>query len=269
MKAVTGSARFGVRRLSASARSLPQFLIIGAMRCGTTTLYRHLVNHSKLRSAYNKEVHYFDRNIERGLGWYRAFFPLRLLMPTGTITGEATPYYLFHPRCPQRVADSLKELRLIALLRDPVERAFSHHQWAIGRGREWLSFEAALAAEEERLSGEQEKILEHPEYTSFTHQVFSYKSRGHYAHQLERWFEKFDRESILILKSESLFTNPHAIIPEVLRFLNLPYEDLGPLPHRNMAAKQSIDPRTRADLCAHFEPHNRQLCDLLGWTESW
>lgn len=239
------------------------------MRCGTTTLYRHLVRHSKLRAAFNKEVHYFDRNSERGLAWYRAFFPLRASMGDGVITGEATPYYLFHPRCPEIVAKTLKDVRLIVLLRDPVERAFSHYQWAAGRGREGLSFEAALEAEEARLAGEHEKILADPGYVSFAHQVFSYRARGEYAPQLERWIEKFDRASILVLKSESLFASPRDTVAEVLRFLDLSYEDLGPLPHRNKGAKSPMDDRTRAELRAHFEPHNRRLCDLLGWTDSW
>lgn len=239
------------------------------MRGGTTTLYRHLVTHSKIEPAFNKEVHFFDKNSQKGLGWYRAFFPLRFSSPVDAITGEATPYYLFHPRCPSLVAKLLKDVRLIVVLRDPVERAFSHHQWAVARGREQLSFEAALEAEEGRLSGEHEKLLADASYTSFAHQVYSYKARGLYADQLELWFEKFDRQSILVLRSESLFASPASTMREVLRFLRLPEEDLGKLPHRNMGSGETIDPPIRERLSAYFQPHNQRLFSLLGWTERW
>ncbi|HYO46620.1 MAG TPA: sulfotransferase domain-containing protein [Gemmatimonadota bacterium] len=248
---------------------MPQFLIIGAMRGGTTTLCRHLVTHSKIEAAFNKEVHYFDKNFHRGLDWYRAFFPLRSSTPVDSITGEATPYYLFHPRCPRHAAKMLRDIRLIAVLRDPVERAFSHFQWATERGREKLSFEEALEAEEDRLSGEHERLSADARYTSFAHQFYSYKARGLYADQLERWFAEFDRRSIMVLKSESLFSTPSATIPGVLRFLGLPDEDLGILPHRNMGSGRLMDPRTRERLRGFFEPHNRRLNELLGWTEEW
>lgn len=268
-KAVRGRVRFGVRWISASARCLPQFLIIGAMRGGTTTLYRHLVTHSRIEPAFNKEVHFFDKNFHKGLGWYRAFFPLRLSTPDDAITGEATPYYLFHPRCPRHVAKLLRDIRLIAVLRDPLERAFSHYQWAVERGREKLSFEEAIEAEEDRLSGEHERLSADAGYTSFAHQVHSYKARGLYADQLERWFAEFDRQSIMVLKSESLFTDPSSTMPNVLRFLGLPDEELGMLPHRNMGSGRLMDPMMREKLHSYFQPHNERLYQLLGWTEEW
>jgi hypothetical protein len=222
-----------------------------------------------MRAALAKEIHFFDNNVHKGLAWYRAFFPLRFSKPPDAIAGEATPYYLFHPRVPRLVARMLEDVRLIALLRDPVERAFSHYQWTTKRGREQLSFEAALDAEEERLHGEHERLMEDDGYDSFAHQVFSYKARGIYADQLERWFAEFDRESLLVLKSESLFTAPSATIRGVLEFLGLADEDLGMLPHRNRGAGEVMDPRVRERLSEYFLPHNQRLYKLLGWTEGW
>lgn len=261
--------RFGLRWISASQRAWPRFLIVGAMRGGTTTLYRHLTTHSKVRAALDKEVHFFDNNLHKGAHWYRAFFPLRRAMPSDAISGEATPYYLFHPRVPESVAAMLDGVRVIALLRDPVERAFSHYQWAFGRGRETLSFEAALDAEEERLLGEHERLLSDVRYVSYAHQRYSYQSRGRYAEQLERWFLRIDPGSMLILKSETLFESSASTMREILRFLELPHEELGQLPHRNPGSGGKLDPRMTERLRAYFRPHNERLCRLLGWEQAW
>lgn len=239
------------------------------MRGGTTTLYRHLANHSLVRAALDKEIHYFTKNRHHGLGWYRAFFPLRCTLTDDAITGEATPYYIYHPRVPRLVAETLPGVRLIALLRDPVERAFSHYQWTKSRGYESLAFEEALEVEEKRLKGEQERLSESGTYDNEVHQRFSYKARGKYAEQMERWFAEFDRASILVLKSEELFDSPSSTISEVLGFLGLPDEDLGVLPHRNKSSDEVMEPKVKARLASYFEPHNQKLIELLGWGRGW
>src|SRR5215470_750369 len=133
------SARFAARRATASARALPDFLIIGAQKAGTTSLYAYLTAHRDVRPAGRKEVHYFDLGFtagaELGEGWYRSMFPLRARLAldgrrTGrpVRTGEASPYYLFHPAAPQRAAALVPEARLLVLVRDPVERAWSHYR---------------------------------------------------------------------------------------------------------------------------------------------
>src|SRR5690606_27362001 len=121
------------------------------------------------------------------------------------ITGEASPYYMVYPFAPERLRKDLPQAKLIALLRNPVDRAYSHYQHQVARGRESLSFEEALAAEPRRLDGELEKILADETYTSFAHAHYSYRLRGHYADQLESWFKVFPREQILVLAAESLF----------------------------------------------------------------
>lgn len=239
------------------------------MRSGTTTLYRYLARHSNVVPAANKEIHFFDKYAHRGLRWYRSFFPLRLAVSSEAITGEATPYYLFHPRVPELVADMLGEVRLMVVLRDPVERAFSHYRWGVSHGRETLDFPAALEAEEGRIRGEQERLLTDHQYRSLSHQFYSYKARGIYVDQLERWFAQYDPSSMMVIKSESLFANPSPIISDVMEFLGLPDEDLGVLPHRNVGSEEAMDPRVRVDLQQYFRPFNQRLCELLGWSEGW
>jgi hypothetical protein len=104
------------------------------------------------------------------------------------LTGEATPSYAYYPHALRRIAETVPEAKLILLLRDPVERAFSHYKHAKRLGKEELSFEEAISAEGERLRGEEEKLLEDDTYNSFPYMYQSYLRRGHYAEQVERVF---------------------------------------------------------------------------------
>ncbi len=122
------------RRLTSGSRRLPDFIILGAQRAGTSSLYYYLSQHPQILPAVRKELHFFDDHYRRGLGWYRSQFPTR--GARGTITGEATPYYLSHPHAPARIQRLLPQARLIVLLRNPVERAISHYFFEVSHQRE-------------------------------------------------------------------------------------------------------------------------------------
>ena len=128
---------FAARRLWRSAtapvRTLPDFLIIGAQKCGTSFLYRFLVKHPHVKSAFVKEVHYFDLNFAKGNNWYRSNFPLQVRNTRTYITGEASPYYLFHPHAARRASMVVPDAKLLILLRNPVDRAHSHYQHQVKR----------------------------------------------------------------------------------------------------------------------------------------
>lgn len=257
------------RRVTSSTRVLPDFLVIGAMKCGTTSFYQYLIRHPQTVPAREKEVHFFDYRWHLGLNWYRASFPRRRDLPVGCVTGESTPYYFFHPGVPARVAEALPAARLLLLLRDPVERAFSHYRRQRALGLDPLSFEDALEAEEERLAGEGEKLRTRRRYESARHQAYSYKARGRYAEQLDRWLEWFDRDAILVIRSEDLFRDPGSAAGSALRFLGLPERDLGLLPRINAAPELEMRPETRDRLRAYFEPHNERLRRMLAWESTW
>ena len=179
---------------TAPIRPLPDYLIIGGQRCGTTALHDHLARHPAIGAAHVKEVHYFDLNYERGERWYRGHFPndvrravARRRTGVEMVCGEASPYYLFHPLVPERARALVPDARLIVLLRDPVARALSHYHHEVALGMEPLTFEEALDAEPERLDGEERRLVQFPGYASVAHQHHSYVARGHYADQLERW----------------------------------------------------------------------------------
>lgn len=250
---------------------MPDFLIIGAQRCGTTSLYRYLTQHPQILPASDKEVHFFDFNFDKGLDWYEAQFPSKT---PGTVqrTGEASPYYLVHPRVPQRVRQHYPEVKLIVLLRDPVERAISHYHHEVRLGVEPLSLPDAIAAESERLEGEYHKLSADETYYSFAHQHYTYLTRGRYLEQLQEWMALFPPEQFLILKSEDLFADPARMLSRVLEFLNLPVVDFQTYPSHNAGNYCQADESVRQDLVEYFRPYNRQLaayldCDL-AWNDS-
>jgi hypothetical protein len=256
-----------LRRASAARRPLPDFIIVGAQKGGTTSLHAYLAEHPLIAPPVTKEIHYFDKQFDRGLGWYRAHF--QLLDEGAMLTGESTPYYLFHPAVPARVASTLPGCRLIVVLRNPVDRAFSQHNHERALGFEDLPFEEAIAGEPRRLEGEEERLLADPGYVSFSHQHHSYLARGRYAEQLERWLEHFDREQLLVLSAEDLFAEPATVVRESQAFLGLELETPRDLSARNARTYAPIAAETRAELNRAFEPHNRRLYELVGRDFGW
>lgn len=246
---------------------LPDFLILGAQKCGTTGLFRYLVHQPTIERPSQKEVHYFDLNHAKGLDWYRGHFPEaggdRLL------TGEASPYYIFHPLAPARVMEVLPEARMIVLLRDPVRRAISHYHHAVNKGYEDLPLEKALAQEAERLDGEERRMEEDEGYRSFSHQQHSYVARGHYAEQLERWYRSFEREQIMVLDSQAVFGSPERALPKVHEFLGLPSADVSELPRPKSAGYPPPPPAIERRLRDYFTEPNRRLYELLGEDLGW
>ena len=250
----------------------PRFIIIGAQRCGTTSLYSYLAEHPQIIGAAQKELHFFDIHFARGVDWYWRQFPPGVRLPSTTITGEASPYYLFHPLAAQRMATVLPAVKLLVLLRNPVDRAFSHYRHEVRRGKETLSFEAALAAEENRLRGEAEKIRGDTSYRSTAHQWHSYRSRGCYMDQLADWLPFFPGERFLILISEQFYHDPSSTLQKVTDFLELPA-----LPRRvarayekhNLAGPERMDATIRGELVAFYRSHNARLADFLQIDLGW
>jgi hypothetical protein len=264
-------------RPTAGLRLLPDYLIIGAQRAGTTSLHRYLVQHPGVRTMLRtKGVHFFDTNYGRGLDWYASRFPTKLYAwyvarrhGVELRTGEASPYYLFHPHVPQRVAEHLPRVKLIALLRDPVQRAYSHYQHEVARGFETLAFEAAIEAEPGRLAGETERMLAEPLYNSFAHQHHSYMARGRYQEQLARWRSLFPDEQLLVLSSERFFREPEPTFRRVLDFLGLPPFAPDAFEKHNAYDYRPMGAEVRGRLLEHYREPNRRLYESLGEDLGW
>lgn len=246
---------------------MPFFLIIGAQKCGTTSLYSYLTQHPQVQAANQKEVHFFDLNYHLGVEWYTAQLG-EIARPNG-LCGEASPYYLFHPQVPARVHQHFPQVKLIVLLRNPVERAISHYYHEVKLGYETLSLEAAISQEGDRLQGELEKLQTTPTYYSYNHQHYTYLSRGLYLQQLQRWMAFFPKDKFLILKSEDFWAKPDRTLAEVLEFLQLPPLQLETYPSYNAGNYTSIDPSLYQTLSDYFHQPNQQLSEFLQRDFNW
>lgn len=256
------------RLYTGTYRRLPDFIIIGAQKGGTTSLFDYLAQHPDMSLAKRKEIHFFDKNYRKGLNFYKNYFPLNW-QGKEKLTGEATPYYLFHPLVAERMSQHLPKVKLIVLLRNPVDRAFSHYQMKVAKKQEPASFEEALRLEEGRLAGEAEKMAQNKAYYSWNYRAFAYQKRGIYADQLERWFKYFDRKQILVLNSEDYFRDYVATLRLVYEFLEIPFFNPQNLEIRNAFTKDSMSAETRQHLKAYFHEHNERLFKLIGVRYNW
>lgn len=265
------------RGITSPMRLLPDFIIIGGKKCGTSSLYNYLLEHPNVAGAFRKEVHFFDnRTGGDGTLRYRAYFPtsaykrhVKRSRGLDLLTGEATPYYLFYPLAPARVLKTVPNVKLIALFRDPVDRAYSHYHHEVRNGTETLSFEEAIEREAERLSGEWEKIG-HGAYDSLSHRRYSYLSRGVYVDQLKNWRACFPEEQLLILRSEDLFADTSAVLEMTAGFLGLPAMERENRRRVNKGAyTEAMDEETRGYLIDYFRPHNERLYEYTGRDFGW
>ncbi len=253
-------------RLTARWRGLPDFLVIGAQKAGTTALYTYLRWHPTILGPFWKEVSFFDRHWTKGDAWYRGQLPLR---SEGRIVGEASPSYIFHPLAPARVFSLVPDVRIVALLREPGDRAYSQYQHEVALGRERLSFEDALAAEDERLRGEVERLSADPRAFSREWWDHTYAARGLYAEQLERWLEFFPREQVFVLTTEEFGARPEETYASVLSFLGASPHSLRQYPRVFDRDYPPMHEETRRALTERFAEPNRRLERLLGRPLPW
>jgi hypothetical protein len=262
------SLRAGGRWLTAHDRPLPDFLIIGAQRCGTTSLYKNLVRHPDIVEPICKERQFFTVSHTLGERWYRSHFPR---LERGQQTFEATPYYFFHPDAPARVQTMLPDAKIIVLLRDPVARAYSHYLHIRNLGIENLSFEEALDAEPWRLNAAERKGL-HSRAGRYLHSHFSYVARGMYASQLERWLTYLPATRLKAVKSETFYHNPQEVHAEVLEFLGLPTFALKRFTKANVLADgeaPKLASSTQVRLRKTFAADTERVRAMLGWQRAW
>ena len=261
--------------------ALPDFVIIGGKKCGTTFLYNLLTRHPYVDAAAQKELEYFNDHFDEGTDWYRQYFPQRRWKSgRRIITGEATPY-LHHLYVPERMAEVIPQARLIVLLRNPVDRAYSDYQDMVRKrwyraGGENRTFEEAIEAEKAGLiSEDKEEEISPPKApaTRFGSAAYRYLSKGIYVDQLLHWSKFFTKEQLLVVKSEDLFERMPATLRVILNFLNLPDwepEASKAVDNRNKGRyMQVLDPVTRRRLEEYFEPHNRRLYEYIGVDFGW
>lgn len=264
-------------RLSAGQRLTPSFIVAGAQRCGTTSLFRALEQHPQMtRPMFHKGINYFDLNYDRGPRWYAAHFPLELTTRMRTpkayspaLPFEASGYYIFHPAALLRVAQDLPEVKIVLMLRDPMERAYSAWKHEHARGFETESFLRALELEPERLSGEIERILAEPSYLSHAHRHLAYTTRSDYVPQIEKLYQVIPPEQVHVMYSEDFFDAPAQEMATLESFLGATsYTDIT-FDRHNARPSGSMPPEARALLRKELRRTYDEISDLVGRRSPW
>ena len=243
----------------------PGYLIIGAMKAGTTSLYNVLIEHSRIVQSEKKELHYFNGNKE--LDWY-----IKMLgdCAEDQITGEATPAYIWMEGVPQRVREFCPDVKLIALLRNPVDRAFSHYygytQW--GKYgftnlsfRDFIEGNSTIPTKEFDTNGE---LI--PKVSRIYQYVLE---QGIYVSQILEWYKWFPKEQLMIIQSEDFFNNQKAVVAEVFNFLDLDLENVSEKHMVRHDYKFEMTEEMRNLLSEFYKPYNSKLYDLLGKDFGW
>jgi hypothetical protein len=267
---------------TAGLRPCPDYLIIGAKRGGTTSLHNYLLGHPGVLGLFpqargKKSTDWFFPSDDRPERWYRSHFhttPYRSVVQRRLgyrpIGGEASPYYVWDPRIAPRIRRTIPDVKAVMLLRDPVERAWSHYWERKVNGHEPLSFRDALDAEDDRTAGELERMLAEPDYYSAAYDYYAYRQRGLYLPQIRNWLEHFPREQLLLLVSEEMYADPQGCFDQVCAFLGIPNAPLPPKdPKYNSLQQGELDPELRDRLAGDFAPANAELAEFLGRPLPW
>ena len=266
------------RRLETD-RPPPDFVIVGAQRCGTTSLFRALCQHPAiLPNVINaKGIHYFDTSYHKTSAWYFAHFATRAerekhaaKIGQQAIVGEASPYYLYHPAGAERMGKHIPDTKLIVLLRNPVKRAISHHLHMVWEGHESVeNIDEALDLESSRLAGIEPQLLADPSLVSRPHQHYSYIARGHYASQLESLYKHFDKKNVLVMATETLTGDSKASLASIQEFIGLETDSAIDLEKRNASSKFEPRPETVERLTREYAESNARLRDLVDIDIPW
>lgn len=252
-------------RLTAYWRKEPDFLIIGAMKCGTTFLYHYLNEHPEIEMSRIQEVNYFSRHYYRSKWFYRSFFPYKSRQMK---SGESGIHYIFDPRCPARIKKDLPNAKIILLLRNPIDRAHSHYN-QIHSIDPADNFEHAIELEETRVAHLQEKIANRKFYTSVEYETYSYANRGLYYQQLSKWLEHYKLEELLIIKSEDMYANPNKTLEKVYQHIGVSIEFPQNLKPQNSREYEPMTDAMRNKLKEFFAKDSEKLKQLLGDNFSW
>jgi len=252
-----------------SHNRLPDFFILGGMKCGTTSLFNYLAQHPDILLPEEKELHYYDIHRYQGqtLDEYLERFPGK---KEQQITGEATPFYLTHPHCPEWIHGDFPEAKFIVMMRNPVDRFWSQFN-QMKRYRHYAGTpEDAIALEKSDGESHWQKALADPEYPVDDLKMCSLLRRGCYASQLDNWLKWFDRDRFLLLFTEDLLRDRGNVVNRALEFLGFnAVTDLRLDKLHHTQEYSHMTDKLRSELEDFYAPHNQRLADFMQVTLPW
>lgn len=267
-------SRFNLRRLTSFVRILPDFIIIGTSKSGTTTLYSYLQQHPYIQPSYSKEIDYFDKKFDKGIMWYKSFFDTRIAkffkqkQNRNYLTGHVCDAF-YHKKSAKRIKETLPNVKLILILRDPISRAASHYNQSVKKNREKLKFNEAINLQLKNDCGVEEKKLLHFSKKFNVDPENFYLSAGIYSPRLENFLKFFNKTNLLIIKSEDLFSDPKNVLNDICKYLEIPnYQNID-YQHLNVSEKIEIEPSLKKELENYYKKYNSKLEELAGSKFNW
>ena len=257
----------GLSGITASSRVLPDFIISGTVRSGTTSLYYNICEHPSVLPASYDEIGYFDSNYHLGINWYRSMFPTEKEMKqvkketNFAITGEDTPFYFWKKEAAERIFQDIPNSKIIIIFRNPVDRAYSNYNLGIRKKTESLSFEDAI--------DEEMNFLKTHSFRDAVDRRRSYLSKGLYENQIKIWFDNFPREQIHILCTEDMKKNPKESLLKIFQFLGIPNYTLKNPQKQKLAEYKKMDDKTREKLLTFYEPYNQKFFETIQEKFDW
>tara|TARA_Y100000996_G_C22480279_1_gene625872 strand:+ start:217 stop:1059 length:843 start_codon:yes stop_codon:yes gene_type:complete len=262
--------RFGKRGfagITAASRVLPDFIIIGTVRSGSTSLYHNICEHPSVIEAAYDEIGFFDSNYHLGESWYRSMFPTQKMMDnirknTGhSITGEDTPFYFWKEEVIKKILKLIPKIKLISIFRNPVDRAYSNYQLGIRTKTEKLTFEEAI---EEEIS-----TLEKFSFRECIERKRSYLAKSLYENQIHGWLDGFPKNQIHFLSTEEMQSNPQGSLQRIFEFLNISDYNIKNPRKQKSFDYEDMNIETRKKLLEFFEPHNQKFFDSIKMKFEW
>ena len=243
--------------------SAPNFIIIGALKSGTTSLFKYLGYHPQVLLPHKKEINFFNRKFTYGVDWYLAHFPA-ITDNSEFITGESTPIYLTFTGAEKRIFSLFPKVKLIVLLRNPVDQVISWHYHKFNTGLYQKTLQRAISTELKPIincpEAEIIRILNHQKHNLMG---------ALYVYHLKRWLQIFPREQLLIIKSEEFYANPATTMEQVFQFLGIEDYKVPEFPRFNSGYYAQVNEGLRRRIAAYFRPHNQKLEKFLGMQFNW
>ena len=270
-------------QLTNNTRVLPDFIIIGSGRAGTTALYSYLIQHPQIMKAYTHEkkdvadLHFFEYMISDKIGWYRAHFPTKiskrikeLKLEKKCITGEFTSTYMYNKKVPDRIKEILPNVKILLVLRNPIDKIYSTYSQQYKFGEYLSNFEDIINSELNRM----EILEENPEFLTFNENIDSFVQHnilrhGIYHNYLKKWYEIFCKEQIMIIDSEQLKNDTLNCMKNIFEFLEIEKLKIKDISKINEGNYKKMDIESRKKLVDYFSPHNKKLNTLLKSKFIW
>ena len=255
--------------ISSPFRTLPSFIIIGVKRCGTTTLFENLAEHPCIEKSSHDNIGFFNDNFHLGINWYKSHFVTlnkknEIIKKFGKFaTYDVTTSYIRNPELATKIKAEIPNCKIIAILRNPIDRAFSEYNENLKKKPNMDSFEKIILQE----LNDYRKISD--EDINLIIKQLNLIGKGLYQRQLKKWFEMFSKESILILSTEEFEKNPDMTYSKIFHFLELPDHKIKNTKKFNKNLYSKMDGNIRKKLEEFFEPHNNELFNLINENFKW